>query len=110
MTRHIAARFALIALTATLPLASHASSFKIGGGDKVVKQKMIKLTLKNGAAEARSYKVGEKVISLQANETYKLEAPVNTVITAVGNSATHKDGDALLTITSNMNGVICTFS
>lgn len=110
MTRHIAARFALIALTTVLPVASHAASFKLVSGDKIVKQKMVKLTVRNGASEPRSFKVGDKVITLKANETLAVEAPVNSAITSVGDTPSHKDGDVMLTITSNMNGVLCTFS
>jgi hypothetical protein len=109
MIRHIAVRIALVALVA-MPIASNAASFRLVSGDKVVHQKMVKITIKNGATEARTIHVGEQTITLQPNESTKLSTAAGTAVTSVGDQGKHKDGETIFQVGEALNGAICTIS
>jgi len=109
MFRQIAVRTLVIALTA-IPLVGNAASFHLISGDKVVRQKTISLTIKNGSSDARSLRVGAKTMTLQPSESMKMDAVVGSSVVAVGDQGKHKDGDVIFTVAQGLNGAVCTIS
>ena len=108
ITRHTIVRIALIVLIA-LPLPSSAASLHLIPA-KTSHQKMVTLTLRNRSEIAFDIRIDDKVITLGANERYKLVAPVGTIVYANGASANHADGDIILQIIADLNGTTCSFS
>lgn len=111
MIRHFAARAALIAVTAVMPLTTFAAtpnanvpsaSLKVKGG--------VKITLKNSSGAARTLRVGDTTVTLQANEELAIQVPANTDVIAVGDAGKHKDGDKIVTVTKMMSGYTVSFS
>ena len=108
ITRHTIARVALIALTA-LPLPASALSLHLIPM-KASQQKMVTLTLRNRSEVALGIRIGDKVVTLGANERYKLVAPVGTIVYTNGASIHHADGEIILQIIAELDGTTCSFS
>lgn len=111
--RHIAARIALVAVTATAPMVTYAKTpLHVYGANQpaAAGQKLITMSIKNTASEARTVRIADENVTLQPNQVHEFKAPVNTAITAVGDSSNHKDGDLIVKISASMNGVVCSFS
>lgn len=112
MIRQFAVRAALVAVTTIMPLSTFAAtpnanvptatSLKVKGG--------VKITLKNASGAARTLRVGDTTVTLQANEEMAIQVPANTEVIAVGDGGKHKDGDKIVTVTNKMSGYTIAFS
>lgn len=68
------------------------------------RSKTVKFQLHNASAAVMDLKAGDKVLTLKAGETIKLDLPAGTKIITNTASSTHPAGTLVLEVSSGFNG------
>ncbi|HEY4381316.1 MAG TPA: hypothetical protein VGN01_13275 [Acidobacteriaceae bacterium] len=84
------------AAPSTIPAPVHAM---------FAKGKTVKLAVRNDSGSAMELKVGEQTMSLEVGKTLALQLPVGTRILVNSSTATHKAGDLVAEVSTDLSNM-----
>ncbi len=68
------------------------------------KTKLVKFNLRNDSQSPMKLKAGESAMTIEAGKSVSVQLPVGTRVTADEDTTTHKAGDLLAQVSTDLNG------
>jgi hypothetical protein len=108
-SRNLLATAAVVAALLTSQVVHAApTSFHAPLNAMFAKEKIVKLSLRNGSAASVEVKVGENLMTLTAGQSVSLNLPVGTRIVANSDTPTVKAGTLITEVSKELSGAILT--